>query len=226
MELIATCAAVPFTTTGRAGLREPAPDPLQPLLQRLLAAEAAQAVEFVLGPRYRPDPPAVSLALPRCPPNSPTTATSFTFEQGWEADCSSQEEEEETGRGRKRRRLCSFSSTAPAARRVPHKKQVDERTARMILSGSRRNAGSDLLDGAATSRLQFYSTVQRAAGEPGTAVAQESWACLGRNLRQIADKFGGKRGSAEKAASERILSNGVWSAVLTYFFWKLVRGFQ
>ena len=220
-----------------------------------VASEAAEAIQFVLGPRHRSNSfssPSPSYRIPemkmKCPPNTPTSKFTFDFDQTEnDADCSGNDSssDEETysksnckneNMTRKRRRLCSFSNSAPVTRRVPNKKKIDETTARKILSTSSKKdhakqkptlSPKDVTDGSIVSRLSFYSEVQKAVNNQ-TELPEDKWKNLGRSLRTIADKFGNRQTStsASKDISPATLPNGVWSAVFSYVFWKFIRGFK
>ena len=217
-----------------------------------VASEAAEAIQFVLGPRHRSgsfSSPSPSYRIPdikmKCPPNTPNSKFAFDFDQTEnDADCSesdSSTDDEEflkpncknENMTRKRRRLCSFSNAAPVTRRVPNKKKIDETTARKILSTTSKKdhmkqkptpSPKDVTDGSIVSRLSFYSEVQKAVNKK-EELPEDKWKNLGKSLRAIADKFGNKQGTSN-AMSTDVLPNGVWSAVISYVFWKFIRGWK
>ena len=211
-----------------------------------VAAEAAQAIHFLLGPGHRPRPTPASPAYTnpelkscRCPPNTPTAKTSFDF-SATDADVeSSDDDEEEKGdkrnedSSRKRRRLVSFSDSAAGSRRVPHKKLTDDKSGRKILTrkkpASRAVGGRDLTDGAVMPRLNFFAEVQAAAGVDDHEVVEQRWRNLGKSLRAIADRFAGSskaKTSSAKKVNMDALPNGVWSAVISYVLWKILKGLK
>lgn len=217
-----------------------------------VATEAAEAIQFMLGPRHRARQTSASpqyrnpeLKCYRGPPNTPAHKLSFDFDiSGTDADRSESESStddesdsrmEETKKAnmtRKRRRMVSFSDSAPNTRRVPHKKQTDEQSSRKIHSRKKKSSSipsSDLTDGAVIPRLDFLSAVQKAVSESGDEVTEQKWKNLGKSLRTIADKFGGVSTGKQARAKEITLDslpNGMWSAVITYVFWKLVKGWK
>ena len=227
------CAAVPFNlppdSLGARRLRRKdvpvTEDTGQQLVMAAVAAEAAEAVQFVLGPRHRhpgpgllPPSPTYTLAKlggARCPPNTPLASASFTFDLGAEADCEEDEEKKiPEKKNRKRRRLCSFSTSSPATRRVPHKKPVAE--------PSKSGLPTPLRDSGIIPKMQFYKEVQEAAADTEDGVKEEKWRNLGASLRNIADMFGERRDKELSLGigDSDILPDGVWAAVLKYVFWK------
>jgi len=217
-----------------------------------VATEAADAIQFVLGPRHRSSSfsaPSPSYRIPdiktKCPPNTPIDNFAFDFEQiANDADCSESEtttDDEGLSKSvcknenttRKRRRLCSFSNSTPVSRRVPNKKKYDEPRARKDSSTSSSKdckkqpslLDNDLTDGSFVSRLSFYSGVQEVVDKNNEKIPIEKWKRLGKSLRNIADKFGKTQGTS-KEISPDVLPNGVWSAVISYVLWKLIRGWK
>ena len=83
-------------------------------------------------------------------------------------------------------------------------------------------------------RLNFFAEVQRVVGEDIDEAAAQSWRKLGKSLRAIADRFGTtnkptspqKKQSPASFKSIDSLPNGIWSAVLSYVFWKIIKGYQ
>jgi len=243
------------------GPQNQAGDPQLSLDQTMMlavATEAAEAIQFILGPRHRSRHTSASpqyrnpeLKSYRCPPNTPARKISaFDFDiSGIEADRSESESStdddnksrmEETKKSsvtRKRRRLVSFSEAAPTSRRVPHKKPAEKKSVRKINSrqkNSSSNPSSDLTDGATISKLSFFSAVQKVVNESDEEIPEKKWKNLGKSLRAIADRFGGDSHGKQTQRCKNItmdtpwdaLPNGMWSAVLTYVFWKLVRGWK
>ena len=225
------CAAVPFNlpadSLGARRLRRKevlvTEDTRQQLVMAAVAAEAAEAVQFVLGPRHRHPAPSLppsptytlgKLGGARCPPNTPLDTTTFTFDLGEEADCEEDEEEKiPEKKNRKRRRLCSFSTSSPATRRVPHKKPVAE--------PSNPGLPTPLRDSGIIPKMQFYKEVQEAVADTEDGVKdEEKWRKLGASLRNIADMFGDRRDKELGLGNADILPDGVLAAVLKYVFWK------
>ena len=149
----------------------------------------------------------------RCPPNTPL-ATTFTFDLGEEADCEEDEDEKiPEKKNRKRRRLCSFSTSSPATRRVPHKKPAAE--------PSNSGLPTPLRDSGIIPKMQFYKEVQEAVADTEDGVEdEEKWRRLGASLRNIADMFGDRRDKELGLGNADILPDGVLAAVLKYVFWK------
>jgi len=218
-----------------------------------VATEAADAIQFVLGPRHRSSSfssPSPSYRIPdmntKCPPNTPINKFTFDFEQtANDADCSESDTTTDDegflkaickneNMTRKRRRLCSFSNSSPVTRRVPNKKKIDETEARKILlTTSKKDCmkqkpppfQKDVADSSIVSRLSFYSEVQEAIDNNNEKLPEEKWKKLGKSLRAIADKFGNKQGTSKEMPTD-LLPNGVWSAVISYVFWKFIRGWK
>ena len=226
-----------------------------------VANEAAEAIQFILGPSHRPRPatsPSPSYRNPelksyRCPPNTPShhsAGTSFDF-TATDADCSelSTDDDEVDSKpssrnqnnssARKRRRLVSFSDSSASSRRVAHKKVADENSGiRKILARKKHpnnstNASCLTDDDMVAPRLSFFAEVQKAVGEDVDDVVEQKWRKLGKSLRAIADRFAtsnnttsdhNKMQSPIKMNSFDSLPNGIWSAVLTYVFWKIIKG--
>ena len=224
-----------------------------------VANEAAEAIQFILGPSHRPRPatsPSPSYRNPelksyRCPPNTPShhsAGTSFDF-TATDADCSdlSTDDDEvdfkpssrnQNSSSRKRRRLVSFSDSSASSRRVAHKKVADENSSRKILARKKHpnnstNASRLTDDDKVAPRLSFFAEVQKAVGEDVDDVVEQKWRKLGKSLRAIADRFAtsnnttsdhNKMQSPIKVNSFDSLPNGIWSAVLTFVFWKIIKG--
>merc|ERR1712113_45741 len=139
---------------------------------------------------------------------------------------------------RKRRRLVSFSDSSASSRRVAHKKVADENSGRKILARKKHPNNSTntsrLTDGDIVApRLSFFAEVQKAVSEDVDDVVEQKWRKLGKSLRAIADRFAtsnnttsdhNKMQSPIKMKSFDSLPNGIWSAVLTYVFWKIIKG--
>jgi hypothetical protein len=219
---------------------------------RLVASEAAEAIQFMLGPRHRersnsassPTYPNPELKSYRCPPNSPTDKFNFDFaatdadaeesESATDDEVDGQKADSRNEDSRKRRRVVSFSGSAPAARRVPHKKPTDDRAGRKILSRKKPDRpASDQTDSRTVlPRLNFFAEVQKAAGNvTEDEVSEQKWRDLGKSLRAIADRFGGLAPAPmgrrrQKELTVDSLPNGLWSAVISYVFWKMVRGLK
>ena len=232
---------------------------LDQLVMLQVANEAAEAIQFILGPSHRPRPaasPSPSYRNPelksyRCPPNTPShhsAGTSFDF-TATDADCSdlSTDDDEvdskpssrnQNSSSRKRRRLVSFSDSSASSRRVAHKKVTDENSGRKILARKKHpnnstNASCLTDDDRMAPRLSFFAEVQKAVGEDVDDVVEQKWRKLGKSLRAIADRFAtsnnttsdhNKMQSPIKMKSFDSLPNGIWSAVLTYVFWKIIKG--
>ena len=232
---------------------------LDQLVMLQVANEAAEAIQFILGPSHRPRPaasPSPSYRNPelksyRCPPNTPShhsAGTSFDF-TATDADCSdlSTDDDEvdskpssrnQNSSSRKRRRLVSFSDSSASSRRVAHKKVADENSSRKILARKKHpnnstNASRLTDDDRMAPRLSFFAEVQKAVGEDVDDVVEQKWRKLGKSLRAIADRFAtsnnttsdhNKMQSPIKMNSFGSLPNGIWSAVLTYVFWKIIKG--
>lgn len=226
---------------------------LDRLVMFQVANEAAEAIQFILGPNHRARPEASpayrnpELKSYRCPPNTPNhKMASFDF-AATDADCSdlsTDDDDEFEGRrrneesSRKRRRLVSFSDSSASSRRVAHKKATDEKSGRKILARKKKenNSAQTLMtdDDIVAPRLNFFAEVQRAAGEDIDEAAEQNWRKLGKSLRAIADRFGtsNNQTSAHKKQdptnfkSIDSLPNGIWSAVISYVFWKIIKGYQ
>ena len=238
---------------------------LDRLVMLQVATEAAEAIQFILGPNHRARPAASpayrnpELKSYRCPPNTPTDqhkTTSFDF-AATDADCSdlsTDDDEEEKFEGsslrkeessRKRRRLLSFSDSSASSRRVAHKRATDEKSGRKMLARkkqenistpppSAQTASQMTDDETVVPRLNFFAEVQRAVGEDIDEAAAQSWRKLGKSLRVIADRFGTtnnptssrKKQSPTSFKSIDSLPNGIWSAVISYVFWKIIKGYQ
>ena len=234
---------------------------LDQLVMLQVANEAAEAIQFILGPSHRPRPAASQSPSPsyrnpelksyRCPPNTPShhsAGTSFDF-TATDADCSdlSTDDDEVDSKpssrnqntsSRKRRRLVSFSDSSASSRRVAHKKVADENSSRKILARKKHpnnstNASRLTDDDKVAPRLSFFAEVQKAVGEDVDDVVEQKWRKLGKSLRAIADRFAtsnnttsdhNKMQSPIKMNSFDSLPNGIWSAVLTYVFWKIIKG--
>ena len=236
---------------------------LDQLVMLQVANEAAEAIQFILGPSHRPRPAASPSPSPsyrnpelksyRCPPNTPShhsAGTSFDF-TATDADCSdlSTDDDEVDSKpssrnqnnssARKRRRLVSFSDSSASSRRVAHKKVADENSgSRKILARKKHPNNSTntsrLTDGDIVApRLSFFAEVQKAVGEDVDDVVEQKWRKLGKSLRAIADRFAtsnnttsdhNKMQSPIKMNSFDSLPNGIWSAVLTFVFWKIIKG--
>ena len=233
------------------------------LVMLQVANEAAEAIQFILGPSHRPIRPAASpspspsyrnpeLKSYRCPPNTPShhsAGTSFDF-TATDADCSDLSTDDDevdskpssrnqnSSSTRKRRRLVSFSDSSASSRRVAHKKVADENSSRKILARKKHpnnstNASRLTDDDRMAPRLSFFAEVQKAVGEDVDDVVEQKWRKLGKSLRAIADRFAtsnnttsdhNKMQSPTKMNSFDSLPNGIWSAVLTYVFWKIIKG--
>ena len=222
---------------------------LDQLVMLHIANDAEEAIQFMLGPRHQVRNTSASpsyrnpeITSYRCAPNTPVQTLSFDF-AATDGDCSESEtsvEDEQDLRsgarsesGRKRRRLVSFSCSAPHTRRVPHKKLNDERCDRKILSCKKLSpapsSGPDLTDCTTLPRLNFFAEVQKAAGDGAEEATEHTWRSLGKSLRAIADRSSeavqGNRRRAKEISLED-LPNGVWSAVITYVFWKFIKGLK
>ena len=249
---------------------------LDQLVMLQVANEAAEAIQFILGPSHRPRPAATPSPSPsyrnpelksyHCPPNTPShhsAGTSFDF-TATDADCSdlSTDDDEvdskpssrnQNSSSRKRRRLVSFSDSSASSRRVAHKKVADENSGRKIFAHKKvadENSSRKILarkkhpnnstnasrltdDDRMAPRLSFFAEVQKAVGEDVDDVVEQKWRKLGKSLRAIADRFAtsnnttsdhNKMQSPIKMNSFDSLPNGIWSAVLTYVFWKIIKG--
>ena len=255
--------AVPFNlpedslAARRARKSRAIPETTMTSLDRLLlvqvANEAAEAIQFILGPNHRARPEASpayrnpELKSYRCPPNTPNhKMASFDF-AATDADCSdlSTDDEDKFEKkkrneesSRKRRRLVSFSDSSASSRRVAHKKPTDEKSGRKILARKKKenNSAQTLMtdDDTIAPRLNFFAEVQRAAGEDIDKAADQNWQKLGKSLRAIADRFGSsnnptsphKKKNPTSFKSIDSLPNGIWSAVISYVFWKIIKGYQ
>ena len=230
---------------------------LDRLVMLQVANEAAEAIQFILGPNHRPRPAASpsyrnpELKSYRCPPNTPNQLTSFDF-AATDADCSdlstddAAELDQSTRKqdsSRKRRRLVSFSDSSASCRRVAHKKPTDEKSGRKIISRKKQQNNSTTStpttslmtdDDTVAPRLNFFAEVQRAVGEDMDEVVEQNWKKLGKSLRAIADRFGTtsnatfphKKQSRANLKSIDALPNGIWSAVISFVFWKIIKGYQ
>ena len=235
-----TCGAVPFNlpvnSNNIAKRRQRKngagvyPEQLQYNPEEMVRLATVDAVQFVIGPNYRPGVSSPTYRIPqkmiKCPPNTPNNAMSFEFDLGTEADCSASEEESENlskKKNRKRRRLCSFSNSTPSSRRVPNKKKADTQDHQ-----TQTEMSQDLPDHLdIVPRLTFYQDVQKAADpESITLEDQERWRKLGSSLRNIADKFEQQNGVTISKDVTDIVPNGVWTAVLKYIFWKIIKGMK
>ena len=222
---------------------------LDQVLMLEVANEAADAIQFMLGPRHRARHTSTSpsyrnpeIKSYRCPPNTPVHKLSFDF-TATDADCSDSETSAEEGQdsrpgisnqsNRKRRRLVSFSSSAPDTRRVPHKKPTDNNSGRKIFSRKKKwsalGSGPDLTDGAILPSLNFFAEIQKAAGDCAEEAMEQRWRKLGKSLRAIADRFSGvglrKRRQAKEISLDA-LPNSLWSVIVSYVFWKLIKEFR
>ena len=229
---------------------------LDRLVMLQVANEAAEAIQFILGPNHRPRPVASpayrnpELKSYRCPPNTPNhKMTSFDF-AATDADCSdlsTDEDDEFEGNrrnedsSRKRRRLVSFSDSSASSRRVAHKKATDEKSGRKILARKKQENNlpaqtTSLMtdDDTVAPRLNFFAEVQRAVGEDIDEVAEQNWRKLGKSLRAIADRFGTSNNPTSRRKKQTptsfksidSLPNGIWSAVISFVFWKIIKGYQ
>ena len=257
--------AVPFnlpedSLAARRGRKSSGAMPETMSLDRLVmlqvANEAAEAIQFILGPNHRARPAASpayrnpELKSCRCPPNTPNhKMTTFDF-AATDADCSDLSTDEDNAlegsrrkedSSRKRRRLVSFSDSSASSRRVAHKKVTDEKSGRKILARKKQPNNStppatSLMtdDDTVVPRLNFFAEVQRAVGEDMDEVAEQNWRKLGKSLRAIADRFGTtnnqtarhKKQSPTSFNSIDSLPNGIWSAVISFVFWKIIKGYQ
>ena len=196
-------------------------------LSRMVAGDTAEAINFILGPNYRPGPSS-SLTSPvyilpekmvRCPPNTPENKNTFDFDSANDADCSSADDEEVRcvkNKNRKRKRLISFSNSAASTRRVPHKKTASETT---------ETAPLDSI----VPRLHFYQDVQEVVRDDVvdmTETDEEKWRRMGQSLRNIADNFGQSQADSSSRDCLDMIPNGVWAAVFKYVFWKFFKGFK
>ena len=208
-------------------------EPIDELLMLQVASEAAEAIQFVLGPRHRSQSfSSTNRSSVQCPPNTPINKFSFDFENDADNEDSSDEaskrKEASQEKTLKRKRLCSFSGAAPNIRRVPNKKSSPapkDTLAKTQTKNLPQKMTNDVTDGSIVSRLSFYSEVQKAVGSNKEILPEEQWRNLGGQLRKIADRFAGKSGTS-KAVSTEVLPNKVWSAILSFVFWKLIRGWK
>ena len=227
--------AVPFNLPREsiASRRQKIPpqlDPQQVLLAQVVA-EAADAVQFILGPQHRSgtssSSPSYRLPLekmtPGPPPNTPHTKLQFEFDPGHEADCSDEEVENKTvDKTRKRRRVCSFSNSTPSSRRVPNKKPAtvsQETQTETVVSSS-------LDHSSIVPRLHFYQEIQTVADRTG--VDEDRWKKIGASLRNIADRLGHhhQRNKKNVLVETDPLPGGIWMTVFKYFFWKFCQSFK
>ena len=256
-----------------------------------MVTEAAEAVQFVLGPRHRMRSNSTSSrrytvnsaqVKMTAPPNTPNNKISFTYpnivingtavsdNDADESSCDENGEQEVTNNRpatstRKRRRLTSFSGTKSELRRVPHKKIATTETVDTDTTEATHldtaDTNHDTVDtaytvgtdhdtvDAATATLAAPSTSHRSLNKHLSLLSniqkkseltpEEKWIQLGKELRNIADKF--ERGQQlNKGVSkykdmaeievlrdniQSIMPKGVWSAIISFVFWKIFNKF-
>jgi len=241
-----------------------------------VVAEAAQAVQFILGPGHRQTPvssqsftvlnPEAKMTVP---PNTPVIAGEFIFpeivplnveDSGNDADESDLNEDSSEDKpreekcllnenNRKRRRVVSFSGARPQLRRVPNKKVAPENIIAPPSSFANSSPPSSFANSSPQESIDSTDNVtpcvqlrerSKEKQEDVEHNQQEKWSKLGKELRNIADKFEKQRLLNPKSnqnidveeiqvlkkSLQSLMPKSLWSAILGLVFWRLFDKFK